>query len=165
MLIRWLTPSDQAFLWDALYNAVHVPPGEAPPSREIVNLPELSCYVSGWMQRPDDLGVVAEEEGVPIGAAWLRRWSGQQRGYGFVDEATPELSMSVLPAHRGRGVGTTMLRRLLSAAEERYAAVSLSVAASNPARQLYEREGFVPISRSDVGSITMIKVFQQRGAV
>jgi ribosomal protein S18 acetylase RimI-like enzyme len=121
------------------------------------------------MQRPDDLGVVAEKEGVPIGAAWLRRWSGQQRGYGFVDKATPELSMSVLPAHRGRGVGTTMLRRLLSAAEERYAAVSLSVAASNPARRLYEREGFVPIDRSENwsenGSITMMNVFQQRDAV
>lgn len=164
MLIRPLTPDDETFLWDALYHAIHVPPGEAAPAPEIVDLPELACYVAGWMQRPDDLGVLAEENEAPIGAAWLRRWSGKQRGYGFVDEATPELSMSLLPKHRGRGVGTALLRRLLSLSAERFVAVSLSVSASNPARRLYEREGFAAVGEPEGGSITMVRRFSPRDA-
>lgn len=100
VIIRPLTPGDEGFLGDALYHAIHVPHGETAPSPEILKLPELACYVAGWMQHPDDLGVLAEKKGAPIGAAWLRRWSNEQRGYGFVDLAIPELSMSVLPDHR-----------------------------------------------------------------
>ncbi len=33
MLIRPLTPSDEPFLWNALYYAIHVPAGEATPAR------------------------------------------------------------------------------------------------------------------------------------
>ena len=42
--------------------------------------------------------------GGPIGAAWLRLLKGDERGYGHVDDETPELGMAVLPAYRGRGV-------------------------------------------------------------
>jgi ribosomal protein S18 acetylase RimI-like enzyme len=52
-----------------------------------------------------------------------------------------------------------MLQRVLATAETRYPAVSLSVSVSNPARRLYEREGFVPVSRSEDGAMTMVKVF------
>ena len=111
------------------------------------------------MQHPDDLGFLAEKDGAPVGAAWLRRWSGSRRGYGFVDLVTPELSMSLLPGYRGLGLGTMLLRRLLSTAQERFAAVSLSVSTSNPARRLYEREGFVPVGDLDGNSLTMVKSF------
>lgn len=161
MRIRPLRPEDEAFLWNALYHAIYVPPGKAAPPPEIVELPALACYVARWMQFPEDLGFLAEEEGVPIGAAWLRSWSGTQRGYGFVDEATPELSMAVLPEYRGSGVGTALLRRILSSAAQRFAAVSLSVSKSNPARRLYEREGFRAMGSADGGSITMVKKYHR----
>jgi GNAT superfamily N-acetyltransferase len=103
--------------------------------------------------------------GKPFGAAWLRRWSGEESGYGFVDAATPELAISLLPAHRGRGVGTLLLDRLLSAAAQRHAAVSLSVSVSNPARRSYERAGFVPLGQAEGGSITMVRRFTPRDTV
>ena len=81
MLIRPLTSDDEAFLWKALYYAIHVPPGEAAPAPDTVERLDLACYVSGWMQHSDDLGFLAEEDGAPVGAAWLRRWSGGKRGY------------------------------------------------------------------------------------
>jgi ribosomal protein S18 acetylase RimI-like enzyme len=111
------------------------------------------------MAHSDDLGFAAEENGRLIGAAWLRRWPSSERGFGFVDVETPELSMALLPKYRGRGLGTRLLRHLLSTAAERYDAVSLSVSVSNPARRLYEREGFTPVSEPDGGSITMVKKF------
>lgn len=159
ILVRALESQDQGFLWQALYHAIHVPAGEAAPPREVVQRPEFACYVDGWMEHPDDIGFLAEDDGRAIGAAWLRCWPGPVHGFGFVNEATPELSMAVLPGLRGRGVGTTLLRCLLSAAQARFPAVSLSVSESNPARRLYEREGFAPVGAAQGGSITMMKRF------
>lgn len=112
-------------------------------------------YVEAW-PRADDVGVVAEDGRTsPVGAAWCRRFSSQRPGYGFFDEATPELSIGVEPGYRGEGVGTRLLRAVHDALRDRgVEAVSLSVERANPARHLYERAGYRPVSGSD-GSVTM----------
>lgn len=52
--------------------------------------------MSGW-GRAGDMGFVAVDagSGEPIGAAWLRLLGGDERGYGYVDDETPELGMAV----------------------------------------------------------------------
>lgn len=112
-------------------------------------------YVEAW-PRADDVGVVAEDECTsPLGAAWCRRFSARRPGYGFLDEATPELSIAVEPGHRGEGVGARLLRAVHEALRDRAVeAVSLSVERANPARHLYERAGYRPVGGSD-GSVTM----------
>ena len=159
MIIRPAARYDQEFLWDALLHAIHVPPNHPPPAPDVVRAPQLARYVEDWSQRTDDFGFIAEDDARPFAAAWLRRFSVREPGYGFVNEETPELSMSVIPTHRGRGIGTLLLQTLLSAAEKRFGAVSLSVSESNRARHLYQREGFVRVGDPAAGSITMLKVF------
>jgi ribosomal protein S18 acetylase RimI-like enzyme len=129
-----------------LYLALFVPPGRPPLPRDVVHHPELARYVRHW-GREHDLGVVAlhPARGEPIGAAWLRLWAADGRGYGYVDADTPELSLAVVPDYRGQGVGTRLLECLLRAADERHGAVSLSVSASNPALRLYRRFGFAVV--------------------
>lgn len=156
--IRHLASDDEPFLWEALFHAIHMQQG-AEPTREMVQKPDLARYVADWMKHSGDFGFIAEDAGTPIGAAWCRRWSAGHHGYGFVDEATPELSMSLLPEYRGRGIGTKLLRQLLANAGKRFDAISLSVSVTNPARRLYEREGFAAVGTPENGSITMIKQF------
>lgn len=159
--LRPLSAADEPFLWTMLYHAVHVPPGHAPPAPDIVQVPELARYVADWKSHPDDLGVAAEVDDRPVGAAWLRRLGeGPVRGhgfvgYGFIDAATPELTIAVLPDHRGRGIGTALLTALLDMARTRFAALSLSVSLTNPAKRLYERLGFVEVAAPADGSVTM----------
>jgi ribosomal protein S18 acetylase RimI-like enzyme len=156
-LIRALTPADEPILWEMLYQAIYVGKDETPPAREIVRRPELAQYVQGW-GRPHDVGFAAVDatSQAVIGAGWMRRWSGNEKGYGYVDEETPELSVAVLPAYQGRGIGTALLARLLEAAQACYGAVSLSVAEENPALRLYERLGFEVVGKSGT-SLTMKK--------
>lgn len=157
-VIRPLVRADEPFLWRALWLAVHVAPGAPAPDPAVVRRPELARYVAGWMRRPGDAGVLAEIDGAPVGAAWLRLWAdaerGGDRGYGFVDADTPELSMAVVPERRGAGVGTALLAALLAQAQPAHRAVSLSVSASNPARRLYARMGFEAVRR-DAESLVM----------
>jgi ribosomal protein S18 acetylase RimI-like enzyme len=54
----------------------------------------------------------------------------------------------VLPEYRGHGIGGRLLAALITAAEERYPALCLSVSAHNPARRLYERAGFIIVAAS-----------------
>jgi GNAT superfamily N-acetyltransferase len=155
--IRLAAGSDEPFLWEMLYQAIFIPAGSVPIPREILNTRALAGYVAGW-GKPDDFGLMAVDVQTeqPIGAAWLRLLTGQNRGYGYVDDDTPELSMAVLPVHRGRGVGSTLLTRLLSEVKNRYKTISLSVSEENPAVSMYERVGFV-IVRKESGSLTMIR--------
>ena len=140
--IRLLTVADTHCLWEMLYQAIHMPQGVEPPSREVVHSAELAHYVAGW-GRADDMGYLAvDAEGLLVGATWLRLFPADDPGYGFVDDATPELSVAVVPDCRGQGIGTRLLSTLLDAAAERYDAVSLSVQADNPALRLYQRLGF-----------------------
>ncbi len=159
--IRPLARDDAHCLWEMLYQAIYVPPGAAPPGREIVRAPELARYVADW-GRPGDMGYLAvDADGMLLGAAWLRCFPADQPGYGFVDEATPELLVAVMPGYRGQGIGTRLLTALLEAARSRYAAVSLSVQAENPAVRLYRRLGFEIVA--DGGAwLKMCKQLQER---
>jgi GNAT superfamily N-acetyltransferase len=154
-VIRPAVPNDETFLWEALYHAVYVPAGSAPLPRDIVRLPEIGRYVSGW-GRPGDRGVVAVIADQPVGAAWLRLWMNGDRGFGYVDDQTPELSIAVLPEFRGCGVGSRLMAGILELANEKATDVSLSVTAENPAVRLYRRFGFETVEI--VGdSLTMVK--------
>lgn len=155
---RALTPADEPFLWEMLYQALYLPPGQPPFSREILQQPEIACYVQGWGQ-PHDRGFAALVEGAPVGAAWLRLLTAERPGYGYVDDDTPELSIAVLPEFRGKGIGSLLMSRLLELAQQtRYPAVCLSVSPGNPALRLYQRRGFAIVDET-LSSIQMVRYF------
>jgi ribosomal protein S18 acetylase RimI-like enzyme len=153
-IIRPLKSDDRLLLWDMLYHAIHVPEGRSPPPREVVRLPELARYVRGW-GRVGDCGFLASEplRSEPLGAAWLRLLIGQDKGYGYIDDETPELCIAVLPEYRGRGIGTQLLTCLLASVRG-VPSISLSVSQDNPAIRLYQRFGFVVVRHGD-GTLTM----------
>jgi ribosomal protein S18 acetylase RimI-like enzyme len=75
----------------------------------------------------------------------VRLLSGAEKNYPAVADDVPELAIAVLPQYIGQGIGALLLARLLDDARALYPAVVLSVRATNPARRLYERLGFVVV--------------------
>ena len=148
-LIRPITTDDTGFLWEMLYEAIYVAEGVARPPRDVLLHPEVRRYLQDW-GRPHDSGFVALDRVTsnPIGAVWLRLLIGDQKGYGYVDDATPELTIAVVPECRGKGVGTRLLSHLLRTTESRYPSLSLSVSPDNPALRLYNRLGFEMVGSS-----------------
>ena len=69
--------------------------------------------------REGDIALVATENGHPVGAAWLRAFRADAPGYGFVDEQTPEVTISIVPSRRGHGLGQELLDALLAIERER----------------------------------------------
>ena len=100
--------------------------------------------------RPADIGVIAESDEGPAGAAWCRVLVGADRGYGYVADDIPELVLAVAPEHRGRGLGSSLIDALkVAAAGAGFRALSLSVEPENPSRKLYERNGFEVVDRGE----------------
>jgi len=143
MNIRPSSREDVQFLKKMLYEAARWNPDwPREPIEEVIGDPTLRRYHEGW-GRESDSGVVAEFDGEPVGAAWYRLFPEAEPGYGFVDEKTPELSIAVVPLHRRKGIGGTLLRAaMVQAREEGHQTLSLSVAVHNRSRMLYQRVGF-----------------------
>jgi ribosomal-protein-alanine N-acetyltransferase len=154
--LRPILSSDELFLWEMLYLALYVPQGGLPFPRDILLEPDIACYVQGW-GRHGDWGLLACDGQTPVGAIWLRQWTGDEKGYGYVTPAIPELSIALLPEYRNRGLGTRMLDTVISMAEGCFPGLSLSVVASSPARRLYERFGFQKVGQVMDSLVMLLK--------
>ena len=110
-------------------------------------------YVRNW-GRTGDAGVIAMEGPHAYGAAWYRLFTADEPGFGFVDEQTPELTIAVVPSHRGHGTGAELLEALLERARaDGFARVSLSAEAGQTG--FYEKHGFRELRHED-GTVTMV---------
>jgi len=119
-------------------------------------LPELSCYIKDF-GKDSDLCLVAESQGNLIGAVWTRIFTETEKGFGYVDLKTPELSMSVAEEYRQQGVGTKLIATMIDKLIQlNYKQVSLSVDKLNYAFKWYLKFGF-EVVKSDKHSVTMIK--------
>lgn len=142
--VRAATAADRTLLARATLDNVNWS-GPRFTMSEVESTSELRHYYDGWSDA-EDFGLVAENgEGVAVGVVWLRCFTADDPGYGFVAETVHELSIWVSAEHRGRGVGGMLLHRVVEAARSRGAsAISLSVEDGNSAARLYERHGFRP---------------------
>jgi GNAT superfamily N-acetyltransferase len=150
--IRALTSADESILLTMLMYAAHE------SSVEIVRSnPALNRYVKDW-GRSGDSGFVAIDE-CPVGAAWLRLFASNDRGFGYVDEGISELAIAVIPQYRGKGIGTKLLIQIIECGRNIYPAISLSVRADNPVVNLYQRSGFIKIDESEIIGRTGVTSF------
>jgi GNAT superfamily N-acetyltransferase len=158
--LRDARPEDSPFLEQILLATANWTGEQRVTPQSIRLTPELWHYLDGWML-PSDFGVIASQDGRPVGAAWARFLPESDPGYGFVGSDIPELSIGILDGHRGAGVGGLMLDALVDSAKKRgLPGISLSVEdGNNAARRLYESRGFAAVGRVG-GSDTMLLSFE-----
>jgi len=142
-----------------LVEAVNWSPEWKPRSRRrVLSAPSTRRYIAGW-PRGTDLGVIAESGGAPIGAAWLRFFTADEHGHGYVAPDVPELTIGVVAPWRGRGAGRALLRAAGAlAAAGGIERISLSVERKNFARDLYLSEGYQVTDSSDPQADTMVTI-------
>jgi ribosomal protein S18 acetylase RimI-like enzyme len=149
-VIRPLTQEDEPFIWQMLYEAAQMVEEDNSTVQDAIAHPDLAKYVNNWGCN-DDFGFAANlvNNNQLVGAAWLRLLTGENKGYGYVDDRTPELVIGILPDYRNQGIGTQLLIHLLAVAKTIYPSVSLSVRSSNPALHLYKRLGWEVVPGSE----------------
>lgn len=92
-------------------------------------------------------------EAFPRAVDWIIEADGVAAGRLLVDDGSPVtiVDVAVLPAHRGLGVASAALRRVLADADARHVTVRLHVRRGSPAQRLYARLGFVVGGDADGG--------------
>jgi GNAT superfamily N-acetyltransferase len=150
---------DPEFLWAMLYEAAFWRDSgeeERPALDDAKADRSFARYVEGWGREGDAALVALDRHDEAIGAAWYRTFAADDAGYGFISSEIPELSIGVYPEFRGSGLGSLLLGSLIVRARAHdVGALSLSVAADNPAHRLYLKLGFVDVAHDAGGSITM----------
>lgn len=137
--IRAMRKAEYPLLKDFLYEAIFIPEGVEPPPRSILESPELQVYVAGFGAEAHDRAFVAEADGRIVGAVWVRIMN----DYGHVDDETPSFAVSLYKEYRGQGIGTEMMKQMLSVLKNcGYRQVSLAVQKANYAVKMYRKLGF-----------------------
>ena len=157
--IRPATSKDVPFLSDMLFEAGAISDIVREMGKEkALLLPAMIFFLENF-GRPGDFGFIAEIGKTPIGAAWARHFSEENKSYGFISTEIPEFAIAVEPEFRASGVGTKLMKYLIEKARNlKLPALSLSVYRRNPALRLYERFGFrdAGISKETESSLIMI---------
>jgi ribosomal protein S18 acetylase RimI-like enzyme len=143
--LRPVSPADDAFLFE-LYASTRsdiaslgLPGAQREMLLRIQWMAQRGSYQARYPRGEHQVVLVA---GIPVGRLWVAREPEELR---LVD-------VSLLPAHRGAGLGTKLLRALQREATETGKPLRLSVTRDNPARRLYERLGFTPGAGAESGA-------------
>lgn len=146
MKLRELKPEETELLKDFLYEAIFIPEGAEPPSREIIEKPELKLYYENFGIGKADNCIVADDNVHVIGAVWTRIMN----DYGHVDDGTPSFAISLCKEYRGQGIGTQLMEKMLELLRlQGYRKASLAVQKENYAVRLYEKVGFKTVDEND----------------
>lgn len=138
-IIRKMKPKEYSLLNDFLYEAIFQPDETNLAPKSIIEQPELQVYVKNFGQDKDDYCFCAEIDGEIVGAVWVRNI----KGYGCVDDVTPEFAISLLKNYRGYGIGTVLMKKMLECLKSKgYTKASLAVQKTNYALQMYTNVGF-----------------------
>lgn len=154
-IIREIRDTEIEILEEFLYEAIYIPAGVLPPSKEIINQPELQVYIADFGTKTGDIGLVAEVEGKIIGAVWARIMN----DYGHIDNETPSLAISLYKEFRNLGIGTAMMKKMLCMLKENgYKQTSLAVQKKNYAVEMYKKVGFEIADKNDEEYIMLCRL-------
>ncbi|MCL2311023.1 MAG: GNAT family N-acetyltransferase [Firmicutes bacterium] len=158
IIIRPMKRKEFYLLEDFLYEAIFQRDEDNPLPRSEINKPELKVFIEGF-GRAHDYCLVAEYKSKIIGAVWTRILSGEVKGFGNVDENTPEFAISIYKEYRNQGIGTKLMKQMLSLLKDRgYKQASLAVQKDNYAFKMYLSVGFEIVKETDEEYIMINKL-------
>jgi len=159
IVIRTMERSEFPILEDFLYDAIYQKEGEALLPREVIYRPEIMVYIQDFGQM-DDICMVAEAEGMIIGAVWTRILAYEIKGFGNIDADTPEFAISVKKEFRGQGIGTRLMKEMIKLLSGRgYRKAFLSVDKENYARWMYAKLGFQILEEREEDCLMVLDFF------
>lgn len=140
--IRTLKENEIYLLKDFLYEAIYQRDESKLLPREVINQPELRIFIDDFGKK-DDYCLVADVDGKVVGAVWARILAGDVKGFGNIDEQTPEFAISLYKEYRNKGIGTALMKSMINLLQEQgYKRTSLAVQKDNFAVKMYEKVGF-----------------------
>lgn len=159
IFIRKIEESELYILKDMLYEAIYQPDLHKLIPKEVIDSEEVKIYIDDFGKRKDDHCLIADFNGEIVGAVWVRLLAGEIKGFGNVDNTTPEFAISLYNDYRNKGIGTALMKEMLEYLKrEGYKQSSLSVHKNNYAVKLYQKMGFQIIEEREDDYLMLLKL-------
>ena len=159
IIIREIKSDEVSILEDMLYESIYQPDETNPIPRKAINDPKIRVYIDNFAQKKDDHCLVADLNGQIIGAVWVRILADEIKGYGNIDDKTPEFAISLFKEYRKQGIGTMLMKKMISyLVEKDYKQTSLSVQKENYAVRMYQKLGFEIIGENNEDYLMLLKL-------
>ena len=143
LTIREIKIKELDILKDLLYEAIYQAEGSEPLPKDIIEKPEINAYIDNFSKMEDDYCLVAIVDQQIVGAVWIRILADVIKGYGNIDNQTPEFAISLFKPYRRKGIGTLLMQKMIAYMKEKgYIRGSLSVDKDNYAVKMYQSVGF-----------------------
>lgn len=141
---RQYTQDDYQFLREMLFEAVFWSRIDNRPSlEEGLSYDYTKHILVDFGARKGDIAVIAEIDGIKVGAAFIRYWDDDLNTRGYISEDIPVLVIAVVEVHRCQSVGSHLIESLKTVAiENNISKISLCVTKSNIAYHLYTKQNF-----------------------
>ena len=147
--IRKLRKYEYHLLKEFTYQAIFLKDENIHVPRIVLDDPKLKVYYEDF-GKPDDECLVVEVDNKIVGAVWTRILSGKVKGFGNIDEHTPEFGISLFKEYRGKGLGTKLMKSMLELLKQKGCnQTSLAVQKDNYAVKMYKNVGFSVFKESE----------------
>jgi ribosomal protein S18 acetylase RimI-like enzyme len=157
--IREIKHEEIGKLEDMLYEAIYQPDENNLIPRSVLEIPEVYAYIKDFGNQKDDHCLVADLKGEITGAVWVRVISGAIKGYGYIDDETPEFAISLFKEYRNQGIGTRLMSAMIEHLRKRgYKQTSLNVKKENYAVNLYKKLGFKIIHEDEEDYLMLLNL-------
>ena len=148
-IIRELREDEYLLLKEFTYQAIFLRDENIIVPRIVLDDPKLKVFYEDF-GKPDDVCLVVEADNKIVGAVWTRILSGEVKGFGNIDEHTPEFGISLFKEYRNKGLGTELMKSMLELLKEKgYKRTSLAVQKDNYAVKMYKNVGFSIVKELD----------------
>lgn len=149
--LRFANSPQQLDALEPLWNALQEHHGEitpnlggAAPKRELADAwPRRRAKYERWLEDPETFFLLAENRGHPVGYAFVTIGPGYA-SWGTGDRIAELETLSVLPEHRGSGIGSILVDAVWAQLEQLDVEdLAITTAAANTgSHRFYERHGF-----------------------
>lgn len=157
--IRKIKISEIPILEEMLYQSIYQKDELNLIPRSVIDIPEVKVYIDAFGQKKDDYCLVADLDGKIVGAVWVRILADKIKGFGNIDNQTPEFAISLFKEYRNFGLGTQLMNKMIVYLKEKgYQKTSLSVQKENYAVKLYKNLGFKIIDKNKDDYIMLMKL-------
>lgn len=159
IIIRKIKIEEVKVLENMLYESIYQSDETNPIPKEVINIPKVRIYIENFGQKKDDYCLVADLNDQIIGAVWVRILADDIKGFGNVDDKTPEFAISLFKEYRKQGIGTLLMEKMiLYLIKNGYHQTSLSVQKENYAVRMYKKLGFEIIDENNEDYLMLLKL-------
>jgi ribosomal protein S18 acetylase RimI-like enzyme len=158
--LYFLRSTEQYLAKELLYYAAHLNKSD----KTLGDFPELNQYEEHFGSYDGDIGVYILADAKVAGAAWVRILP---NGKAYINNTTPELTLSIKPDFKGKGIDTALLIQLFAETSKLYSQMSVSVRDIPSVIKFYEELDFIKCENTEhknalgVASFIMLKKLEK----